>query len=240
MLRTLTLSITALLFNTHALLAAEDAASGRVVSVTGTAVMRTVPDVITWHITTQDEDRDLLQAKEQSDIKMKQILGLKDELDVDAKDLQTGQLSIRKEYNRDRSGNRTEFKHFAVSRNVTIKQRDLTRFDEYVSKLLTAAEMDVRFSFESTRFHELRSETRLKALLIAKEKAEAMTKALGAKCGRVLTIEEHRPKNFYSSPISNSAYFDAGAPLPVDASTGTFAPGAIEIRVSVDVTFEIE
>ncbi len=231
--------ITALLTLFAGIASADDTDQRRKVSVTGTAITRTAPDVITWHITITDNDKDLLKAKEQSDTKMTAILELRDELDVEDKDIQTGNMSVRKEYLRDRSGNRTEFRHFAVSRSVTIKQTEVDRFDEYLSRLLTAAEMDVSFSFSSSRFHELRNETRLKALQIAKDKATAMTQTLGSKLGKVISISENHP-NFYASPASNAAFVDRGNSAPPDETTGTFAPGAIEIRVSVDVSFEIE
>lgn len=212
----------------------------RSVSVTGTAVARTTPDVITWHISTTDYDRDLMRAKEASDKKLEDILELRDELDVKPEDIQTGRLSVNKEYERDRAGNRGEFKGFAVHRSVTLKQRDVRKFDEFVTKLLSSAEMEVSFSFESSRNHAIRMDTRIKALGAARQKAEAMTNALGAKLGRVMTIEEHQPESPYRNFASNTAYFDPGSALPIDVTAGTFAPGAIEIRVSVHVTFEIE
>lgn len=211
----------------------------RTVAVTGTAVTRTVPDVISWHVSTSDTDKDLMTAKAKSDAKMRTILGLKDELGVEPGDMQTGHLSVRKEYMRDRTGNRGEFRHFAVSRQVTLKQRNAKRFDEFLTKLLSAAEMEVSFTFAASRVHDLRAETRLKALRVAREKAESMANALGAKAGRVLTIEEHQPRG-YVSPVSNMASFDAGGPLPEDVAGGTFAPGAIEVRISVHVVFELE
>jgi len=213
----------------------------RTVSVTGTTVIRTVPDVITWRIQTIDTDKNLVRAKESSDEKLKKILSLRETLGIKPQDVQTSYLSIRREFERDQRGSRTtEFKHFAVNRSVTIQQRDLKRFDEYLTKLVSSAEMEVSFSFGTSRMHELRANARVNAVEVAKEKAEAMTKTLGAKIGKVLKIDEHRPAGYPRSFASNSAFSDVGGQLPVDATSGTFAPGAIEVRVSVHVTFEIK
>lgn len=233
------LALVLVLGSAAAALAADQEPPARTVSVAGTAVTKTVPDVVVWHITTNDFDKDLLRAKANSDVKLKAVLGLKDELGVKTEDLQTGHLNIRREYHRDGHGHRTEFKHFAVTRNVTIKQRDVKRFDEYLSRLVSSAEMEIRFNFESSRNHELRAETRLKALRIAREKAQAMTKELDAKLGKVLTIAEHQPNQSRRSWASNVAFTDSGD-VPVDVSSGTFAPGSIEVRITVHVTFEIE
>ncbi len=212
----------------------------RTISVTGTAVMRTMPDTIVWHISTSDFDRDLVSAKESCDRKLKAILGLREELKIDKEDLETGHLSIRREYEYDERGHQTAFKHFAVTRSVTVRQRDVNRFDEFLSKLVSSAEMEVNVSFESSRLHELRAETRLKALRIAQEKAEAMAKELGAKSGKVIWIDEHRPTGQPFSAMSNAAFVDAGSVPEVDTTGGTFAPGAIEVHVTVYVTFAIE
>jgi hypothetical protein len=208
--------------------------------VTGTTVTRSAPDVINWHISTTDHDKDLVRAKQLSDANMKKILALREQLEIKPGDLQTGHLNIQKIYNRDERGRSTSFRHFQVTRQVTMKQRDLGRFDEYLTALVGSAELEASFSFESTSIHELRQETRLKAIAIAKEKAEAMTAALGVKLGRVLTIEEHLPQSSMQSFASNSARIHGGENLPVDVATGTFVPGSIDTKISVHVTFEIE
>lgn len=212
----------------------------RTISVTGTAVTRTMPDTIVWHISTSDFDRDLVSAKESNDRKLTAILGLRDGLKIDKEDLETGHLSIRREYEYDERGHQKAFKHFAVTRSVTIRQRNVNRFDEFFTKLVSSAEMEVSLTFESSRLHELRAETRLKALRIAREKAEAMVKELGAKLGKVIRIDEHQPTGQPFGPMSNAAFIDPGSVPEVDTTGGTFAPGAIEVRVTVYVTFAIE
>lgn len=223
-----------------ATLFSDDGGQVRTISVTGTTVTRSAPDVINWHISTTDHDKDLVRAKQLSDANMKKILALREQLEINPGDLQTGHLNIQKIYNRDERGHSTSFRHFQVTRQVTIKQRDLGRFDEYLTALVGSAELEASFSFESTSIHELRQETRLKAITIAKEKAEAMTAALGVKLGRVLTIEEHLPQSSMQSLTSNSARIHGGENLPVDVATGTFVPGSIDTKISVHVTFEIE
>ena len=130
---------------------ASAAGSGiRTISVSGTAVTNTKPDTIVWRITISDYDREPSRAKESSDEKLKAVLALREALGIKPGDLETGHLRIEREYDRDERGRRTDFKHYAVIRSVTIRQRDLDRFDEYFSKLVSSAEMEVRVSFESS------------------------------------------------------------------------------------------
>ncbi len=214
----------------------------RTISVSGTAATRTVPDTIVWRISLNETDKVLVDAKNRSDEKMKSVLDLVNELDVPTEDVQTGRLSIRREYERDERGRNTlDFKHFAVNRSVTFKQSDLERFDEFLTRLVGAADIEASFNFESSQFHEIRADTRLKALRAAKEKAESMCAVLDDKLGRVVTIDEH-PRtggNMGRMDINYPAPFRP-PPAEVDVSGGTFAPGAIEIKVTVYATFEID
>jgi len=216
----------------------------RTISVSGTAVTRTVPDTIVWRISLNETDKVLVDAKNRSDEKMKRVLGLVKELNVSTENIQTGRLRISREYNRDERGRELDFKHFAVNRSVTFKQRDLDRFDEFLTKLVGAADIEASFNFESSQFHELRADTRLKALQVAKEKAESMCAVLDDKLGKVLTIDEH-PRTGPDPwgrglQVGNVAYSYGPERAEVDVSGGTLAPGAIEIKVTVYATFEID
>lgn len=222
---------------------AEDTA--RQVSVVGTAVTRVVPDVIAWRITIREFDRTPMRAVNRSNVKLEGVLGLAKQLGVPASDIQTSRLDIQREYNRDEKGRQTTFKHFAITRSVSLRQSDFSRFDEFVSKLLSEGELEVNYSLESTGFHEIRAETRLKAVRIAKEKAEGMCRELGARLGEVIRIDEYKQSDnraMYGGYLSNAGGFsDYGrsGPQSPDAVEGTFAPGAIEIKVTVYVDFEI-
>lgn len=214
-------------------------AAVRKISVSGTAITRIAPDIIVWQISTTDQNKNLLEAKDASDVKLRALLGLREALGIEAKDIQTGHLSIDREYERSRHGNVRTFKQFSVTRRVTVKQRDVKRFDEFLTRFVTAADVEVDFSLESSRFHELRMRTRLDALKVARTKAEAMAGILGAKLGPVLTISEAEQASPYWNTMSNSAVNMRG-PAQADAQSGTFAPGAIEIRVSVAVAFTLQ
>ena len=216
----------------------------RTISVSGTAVTRTVPDTIAWRISLNETDKVLVDAKNRSDEKMKRVLGLVNELDVPTEHIQTGRLRISREYNRDERGNNLDFKHFAVNRSVTFKQSDLERFDEFLTKLVGAADIEASFNFESSEFMELRADTRLKALQVAKDKAESMCAVLDDKLGRVLAIDEYPrtgsdPWGMRGIMTQNVSYYRTPS-AEVDVSGGTFAPGAIEIKVTVYATFEID
>lgn len=215
----------------------------RSISVSGTVETKIAPDLIVWRISLADTDKNIREAKARSDEKVKAVVALREKLGVGEGDLETGRVSIRREYERDEQGRRADFKHFVVSRSVTIRQRDLKRFDEFLDALVSSAEMEVGFSFESSRIHEIRAETRLRALQTAKDKAAALAEVAGAKLGRVLTIDEHPPgdrrRDMLSQGISNNSFF-SGVPRTVDVATETFVPGAITVKMTMYATFALK
>ena len=212
----------------------------RSVNVTGTAIAKVKPDTVLWSVTVTTNDPNLKLAREGNDDTMQRVLALRGELGIDAKDVQTGHLNIRKIYERDRSGNQGAFRHYQFQRTVLLRQRDVKKFDDVLQQLTGTENIEVSYSLESSDFHKVRRETRLRAVAVAKEKAEEMTVLLGAKLGHVLSIDESSPgrRAWYSSPISNSA-FQSGPTAEPDDIEGTFAPGSLEIRVSVDIRFAI-
>ena len=228
-------------FMSFSSLLADESYPIRTISVTGTAVMKTTPDLIRWRIQVTDNDMDLPRAKRSNDRKIEGILGLRGELDIAEGDLETGPVSVRRVYKRDEEGKRTdEFDYFQVRRSVIIRQRDLKRFDEFLEKLVATAEMEVNFNFESSRRHELRAETRLKAMQIAKDKAQKMAEVVDAARGKAITVDEYPPFGRPRSFGGNNLYFDPRSDPVADIASGTSAPGAIEVKVTVYVTFELQ
>ncbi len=214
--------------------------SPRHVAVTGTSIARVQPDTVVWHINIRRMNKELAKAQADCDEGVKKVLALRTELKLKPVEAQTGYLSVQKVFDRDQAGNQTSFRHFQVDRSVTLRQHDTSRFDEVLAGLVAASDVEVSYSLESSAYHELRSKTRLEAVQAARKKAAEMTELLGEKLGRVLRIAEPQ-ENWGSSYLSNSnSAFSAPRAAEPDQALGTFAPGSIEVKVSIEVAFEIE
>ena len=245
MRRTLGTLLILVLLSGMNVMAQEEKSKQSMISVTGTNVTRVVPDYIHWSLSLGDAHKNMAQAKKDNDARMAQVMGQIAALGVKPEDVMTGTLSIRKEYFQDEKGRRTEFKEWRVCRTVTIRQRDLKRFDEFFDKLTSAGETEVGFSLHSSKIHELRWQNRMKATALARKKAEEMLAELGAKLGKPIRVDEHPPRTSAGYASSNSftnvsELFVAPEVVELDQENGTFAPGAIEIRNTVYVTFEIK
>lgn len=86
--------------------------------VTGTAVAKVKPDTVLWTVHAISTDPDLQSARSDSDQRTRQVLNLRDDLDIDAADVQAGHLSIQQALHRDRDGNQGAFRHSSVQRTV--------------------------------------------------------------------------------------------------------------------------
>ena len=212
----------------------------RTISVSGTVVTETAPDTIVWSISLVSRDADIRAAKKANDEHIAAILSLRENLGIDLVDLTTGRVRIKREYERDERGRRGDFKHFAISRGITIRQRDFGRFDEYLDALVSSGDMEVSFQFESSRTREVRAETRLKAVAVACEKAAAMAAAAGATLGRVLSIDEHRPEVRRTFEQNFAVPLARDIRPEIDLASGTSVPAALKEKVTVFATFELE
>ena len=223
--------------------AAEDIKlSPRHVSVTGTSIARVQPDTVVWHINIRRMNKELAKAQAECDEGVKKVLALRTDLKLKPEDAQTGHLSIQKIYDRDQFGNQTSFRHYQVTRSITLRQRDTSQFDALLARLIGETDVEVSYRLESSEYLALRAKTRLDAVKAARTKAAAMTELLGAKLGRVLRIAEPQESWGGVNPSNNfnNAAAAASRQAEPDEAPGTFAPGEIENRVSIEVVFEIE
>jgi uncharacterized protein len=221
-----------------ALLGAADDQAGTI-TVTGTTLLRVAPDSIVWSIHMTTTDKALLKAKRENDERVKSVIALREELGVAKEDLTTGQLSVYREYERD---SRT-FKHFVVRRDITIRERDLAKFDLFLEKLASRAEFEGSFAFESSRLPEAKGKARLQALKAAEEKAQALARQAGAQTVAFVSIEENpvagRGYSFGGNITSNVAYSEESTAHAADVEDSTMIPEAIEVSVSVKAVFRM-
>jgi len=210
----------------------------RTISVTGTATTRVVPDTVIWQVSTTSTHAKLKEAKRLSDTQMAAILKTVQKFGVADADMQTGTLRVVKDYERGKHGNPGAFRFFKVTRQITIKERDVSAFDRFLTGLVSSADLEVSYRLTTSEIERIRKETRLKAVKAAKEKAEAMLGVLDEDLGRVMTISSganaRPPFRARTNTYSNDTLEGLG-----NGASQTFAPGTIEVHASIDAVFAI-
>jgi len=129
------------------------------------------------------------------------------------------------------------FKGYEVSKSVTVRLIDLSRFEEFFAEVLQTGVSAVNsVKFETSKLRENKDKAREMAMKAAKEKAMAMTAAVGQTVGRAIKITEGNVGGqMLANYSSNSNTIATGGVFT--ESLVTFAPGAIKIEAHVTVSF---
>ena len=207
----------------------------RTIAVSGTATTKVAPDMVVWQLSTTANHNDLLKAKKKSDAQVQAILKAAQKFKIAAKDMQTGQLNIDKEYEHRKYGDRGRFKHYSIRRSVTLIQRNVNKFDLLLTELVQSTQFEVNYTLARSDVEEIKAQTRLKAMAAAKNKARAMVNELDEKLGRVLKIEENPAPHYRGQNNVVLGSLDSAK----SGGGGTFAAGVIEVRVSIGAIFAI-
>lgn len=211
------------------------------IEVSGTGELKVVPDEIVLIFGIETQDMSLDKAKTENDTRARKILLLVKELQIDPKDVQTDYVSISPEYEREDS--KTVFKGYEVSVSIQVLLHDTARYDELVTKALSAGANRLhRVDFRSSEVRKHREEARRMALVAARKKAEKMAAALDCRIGKPLSIVENHQSSLFGSGrfVNNTAQsFEEEPSRDPDSDQSTLALGRISVTAMVSVRFEL-
>jgi hypothetical protein len=162
---------------------------------------------------------------------------------VDEKDIKTTQYNLSPRYEYDEARKRSYISGYELTQSVLVKVRDLEKNIDMISKILgLLPEMGVNqisnISFTNEDPEKFLAEAREDGFEKAKEKAKAIAKANGVRLGKVVNISEYQ-----QGPIYYGAYDKAmgmgGVSAPMAESSATIQPGTEELKIQVNVTYEL-
>ncbi len=207
------------------------------VTVTGTAEIFVVPDEVTFSTKVEKTGKTLAEAKQLHDNALARLISAARRFVTDEKDIKTDFLSVAEHYKRvktdpdDDDEYTNVFDGYKVSRSVTIKLRDISKFEQALADLIAADVSNIgRVSFGTSKLRQYKDEARANAMTAAKEKATALAGRIGQTIGRAISIEENaaeeRSPNYQSNSISVISSNVAGEGI-----------GTISIKAQVEVEF---
>ncbi len=205
------------------------------ISVYGTAEMNVTPDEMVWSINVKTENRELPAAAAAHDAAVGKVVEFLKGLNIDKDKLQTSQMRFGENWKYiDRENVKIGY-YASTDIAFTITDMDLYR------KLWFALSGFEGVSIQSIQYGHserirLQNESRQKALLAARQKADALAKTLGSQIGEPLRIEEIAAPSFPQPMISN---FAARADMGETASDQSLALGQITISTKVLVVFRL-
>jgi uncharacterized protein YggE len=162
----------------------------RFITVSGTAEVIVPADCIVFNVQIKTINESMAQAKRQNDKNLDDLLTTIKSAGVTSEDFEVAPVSLGKNYEYGASG-RKEKGYFAAV-NLTFKLRDFTKYLSLTEQISKSPSIELNSSFElsKAKLQSLSKDTYCNALKAAKEKAEYMAAALGAKLGPVAEIEE--------------------------------------------------
>lgn len=202
----------------------------RTIFVSGTADFEVEPDFINWEVELRDSDPDPLKAKGLNDARYKMLLKLAKDLDIEPSDVVIGEVSIDKQFKRNKDKEYV-FTGYIVSREVVVIQRAFDDFDEMLERL-AGFKVEFNVSYGSTKVYEVKRKAQLAAVEAARDKAQAIAGVLGQRVGKPLSIIDHDADMGFdlNDALSNTA---GGGGRDRDGTRY----GSIKVRAGVDIEF---
>jgi uncharacterized protein YggE len=218
-----------------------------VITVTGEAEVRVVPDEVLLTLGVETWDEDLRTAKNQNDERVKAVLAIAQSYGVEARHIQTDHISIEPRY--EDNYEKEDLIGYFVRKTIVITLKDMSKFDDLLTSVVEAEVNYVHgIQFRTTELRKYRDEARALAIKAAQEKANALAGELGQSVGRTRSIQEEQAGwwSWYNSwwglgwgnNMSQNVIQEAGGSS--SAPDGSIAPGQITVNARVNVSFELE
>ena len=218
----------------------------RLVSVSGEAEVRVVPDEVILTLGVETSNMDLAAAKAENDRRVAAILDLTQRYGIEPKLVQTDHISIEPRYQD--SYEKRSFYGYYVRKTVVVTLRDIGQFEGLLSDALASGVNYVHgIQFRTTELRQHRDRARALAINAAREKAAALAGELGQEIGEPLEIREGQV-GWWSSyggwwgsgwgggMTQNVIQNAAGSGYTGD---DTLAPGQIKVTAVVTVDFAL-
>lgn len=225
----------------------------RTISTSGSAEVRVVPSRVVLTFGVETLNQELAVAKRENDVKSSAVLALAKEIGVAPKDVQTDYIFVEPVYEGYSERRAGRFLHYLVRKTIVVLLRDTTKFENILSGALERGATHVlRVRFETDDLKKHRDKARSDAIKAARDKAAALAGELGAKLGRVMSIQDYGSRDSstsYGSSWRENYYDDGGgqsqissqSESPVSPTVGdTLALGQMRISAQISVTFELQ
>jgi len=205
------------------------------ITVQGSAVVFANPDEVLISVSIYKKGPNVAVAREAYLKQSKEVISFLRESGISEKHIQTQYASVGPQ----RKRNSTEIDHYYARQSINVCIRDLTTYDAILTELTA---MDVhkigQANFRCDDIVERRAEALRLAMKDAKQKAEMLTSEIGQSIGKAKLISEIQNKrtSFNAETYGSSVVATDGTSV---GSVQGFAPGQLEIKSIVNVSFEL-
>ncbi|AVI51788.1 SIMPL domain-containing protein [Pukyongia salina] len=200
------------------------------VDVSGEGIVRVVPDEVTISLRVENTGNNAKELKQQNDRIVNDVLSFIRSQKIEDKYVKTEYIRLSKNYDYN-----TKKYNYAANQSISMKLTDLDKYETLMNGLMESGINRIDgISFSSSQRSALESEARKKAVADALMKAKEYAGVLNQGVGKAISIREN--VNYSPpTPLYRSA-------MQMDSSGGgeqTMAPGEMEVRVVIYISFEL-
>ncbi len=202
------------------------------IMVTGEGKVSAEPDLAVITIGVETRASTANTAAEDNTELMARVMDALERREIAEEDIQTVDYSIRAEI--DYEDDERRILGYVVANSVSVKVRHVDQVGDVLDAVTDAGANNIhgiQFTFDDPS--ELREQARADAIADAQSKAQALASLAGVGLGKPRVISESfvEPVPFYMESVY-AVPREAGGAVPV-------SPGQLEVRVQVQVTFDI-
>jgi len=206
------------------------------ITIDGEGKVTAIPDIAEISLGIQTDKATVASAQKENTDKMNKIIAELKGTGIEAKDIQTTNYSIYPRY--DWNEGKQTLLGYTVSQNVTVKIRNLDKIGDIVDKAGSLGANQVSsLSFTIDEPEVIKQQAREKALVNAKEKAEALAKVAGVRLGKLVSFTESATPVYPVYRDYATKSLDAG--VAESAPAPTVEPGSQDVIINVMVTYEV-
>ena len=202
------------------------------ITVSGEGVVTAVPDMAVITMGASAEAETAKAAMDETSDITAAILERLTEAGIDARDIQTSDLSLNPIWsNRTSSDDRPRIDGYQASNRVTVRVRDLEALGPILDAVLTdGANRLGGLQFTIAEPDPLLDEARRRAVADARARAELFAEAAGVELGALLSLSENGARMPRPEMMSMARSYDEAVPV---------AQGEAELRAGVTLVYEI-
>lgn len=201
------------------------------IHVTGEGVVKVAPDKVTIKSQIEHEGQSATSVKSQNDEVVNKVIKYLKSEGIAEKNINTNYINLNKRYNYN-----DKTYTYVANQAISITLEDISKYESIMKGLLENGLNGINgIEFESSEIKKHKAEARRKAVLNAKEKAEALAKPLGQTVGKAYKISEGSSNNY--QPVYGAMRIKGSA--DESSNQETMAPGEIEISIDVNVSFQL-
>ncbi|MBZ9631525.1 SIMPL domain-containing protein [Salegentibacter sp. LM13S] len=199
--------------------------------VTGEGIVKVSPDKVTINSQIEHEGQSATSVKSQNDEVVDKVIKYLKSEGIAEKNINTNYINLNKRYNYN-----DKTYTYVANQAISITLEDISKYESIMKGLLENGLNGINgIEFESSDIEKHKAEARRKAVLNAKEKAEALAEPLGQKVGNAFMISEGSSNN--NQPVYRAMEMKASSDQA--SNQETIAPGEMEVSISVNVAFQL-